>query len=60
MPVKVRYENNVLKPLEKLDLIDGEEVEIEIMNQMQIDKRPTKTISACAPSIQACPALRAP
>jgi predicted DNA-binding antitoxin AbrB/MazE fold protein len=31
MPVKVRYENNVLKPLEKLDLIDGEEVEIEII-----------------------------
>ncbi|MDD2756460.1 MAG: antitoxin family protein [Methanothrix sp.] len=22
MPVKVRYENNVLKPLEKLDLIE--------------------------------------
>lgn len=31
MPAKVRYENNVLKPLEKLDLIDGEEVEIEII-----------------------------
>ncbi|MCK9440624.1 MAG: antitoxin family protein [Methanothrix sp.] len=31
MPVKVRYENNVLKPLAKLDLIDGEEVEIEII-----------------------------
>jgi predicted DNA-binding antitoxin AbrB/MazE fold protein len=31
MPAKVRYENNVLKPLEKLDLIDGEEVEIDII-----------------------------
>ena len=30
MPVKMRYENNVLKPLEKLDLVDGEEVEVEI------------------------------
>ncbi len=30
MPLKAGYENNVLKPLEKLDLIDGEEVEIEI------------------------------
>ncbi len=31
MTVKVRYENNVLMPLEKLDLADGEEVEIEIV-----------------------------
>ena len=31
MPVKARYENNVLKPLGKLDLIEGEEVEIEII-----------------------------
>jgi predicted DNA-binding antitoxin AbrB/MazE fold protein len=31
MPVKARYENNVLKPLEKLDLIEGDEVEIEII-----------------------------
>lgn len=31
MPVKVRYENNVLKPLEKLDLVEGDEVEIEII-----------------------------
>lgn len=31
MTVKVRYENNVLMPLEKLDLADGEEVEIEII-----------------------------
>ena len=31
IPVKVRYENNVLKPLEKLDLTEGDEVEIEII-----------------------------
>lgn len=31
MPVRVRYENNVLKPLEKLDLVEGDEVEIEIV-----------------------------
>jgi predicted DNA-binding antitoxin AbrB/MazE fold protein len=31
MPVKVRYENNVLRPLEKLDLMEGDEVEIEII-----------------------------
>ena len=31
MPVKVRYENNVLKLLEKLDLVEGDEVEIEII-----------------------------
>ena len=31
MPVKVRYENNVLKPLEKLDLVEGDEIEIEIV-----------------------------
>jgi len=30
MPVKARYENNVLKPIEKLDLSEGEVVEIEI------------------------------
>ncbi len=30
MIVKVRYENNVLKPLGKLDLIEGEEVDIEL------------------------------
>lgn len=30
MGVKVIYENNVLKPLEKLDLKDGEVVDIEI------------------------------
>ena len=31
MLVKVRYENNVLKPLEKLDLTEGDVVEIEIV-----------------------------
>jgi len=28
--VKARYENNVLKPLSKLDLKEGEEVDIEL------------------------------
>ncbi|MEL9939453.1 MAG: antitoxin family protein [Ignisphaera sp.] len=28
--VRVRYENGVLKPLEKLDLSEGEEVEVVI------------------------------
>jgi predicted DNA-binding antitoxin AbrB/MazE fold protein len=31
MIVKAVYENNILKPLEKLDLREGAEVEIEIM-----------------------------
>lgn len=31
MPAKERYENDVLKPLEKMDLTDGQEVEIEII-----------------------------
>jgi predicted DNA-binding antitoxin AbrB/MazE fold protein len=31
MPVKTRYEDNVLKPLEKQDSIEGDEVEIEII-----------------------------
>jgi predicted DNA-binding antitoxin AbrB/MazE fold protein len=30
MIVKARYENNVLRPLDKLDLIEGEEVDIEL------------------------------
>jgi predicted DNA-binding antitoxin AbrB/MazE fold protein len=30
MIVKARYEDNVLKPLDKLDLIEGEEIEIEL------------------------------
>ncbi len=28
--MRARYENNVLKPLEKLDLKEGEEVDIEL------------------------------
>ena len=31
MPLKARYENKVLKPLEKLDLTEGDVVEIEIV-----------------------------
>lgn len=31
MKVKAIYKNNALKPLEKLDIVDGEEVEISIM-----------------------------
>jgi predicted DNA-binding antitoxin AbrB/MazE fold protein len=30
MIVKARYEGNVLKPLDKLDLIEGEVVDIEL------------------------------
>ncbi|MGC9445379.1 MAG: antitoxin family protein [Candidatus Methanospirareceae archaeon] len=30
LKVKARYEGSVLKPLEKLDLKEGEEVELEI------------------------------
>ena len=33
--VKARYENNVLKPLEKLDLREGDEVEIEIIRSIR-------------------------
>jgi predicted DNA-binding antitoxin AbrB/MazE fold protein len=32
--VKAKYENNVLKPLEKLALAEGEEVEIEIQTSV--------------------------
>jgi predicted DNA-binding antitoxin AbrB/MazE fold protein len=28
--VKAIFENNVLKPLDKLDLLEGEEIEIEL------------------------------
>ena len=28
--MKARYENNVLRPLDKRDLIEGEEVDIEL------------------------------
>ncbi len=30
MILKAIFENNVLKPLDKLDLLEGEEVEIEL------------------------------
>jgi predicted DNA-binding antitoxin AbrB/MazE fold protein len=33
MIVKARYENNVLKPLDKLEVIEGEEVDIELMKK---------------------------
>ena len=33
MIVKARYENNVLKPLDKLNLREGEEVDIELMEK---------------------------
>jgi len=44
--VKARYENEMLKPLEKLELEEGEEVEIEVKKasveefhgKMRIDK----------------------
>lgn len=32
--IRVRYENGVLKPLEKLDLNEGEEVEIVIRRRL--------------------------
>ncbi len=34
--VRVRYENGVLKPLEKLDLVEGEELEIIIRRIIDI------------------------
>ena len=34
--VRVRYENGVLKPLEKLDLVEGEELEIIIRRRIDI------------------------
>jgi len=34
MKVKARYEGRVLKPLEELDLREGEEVEIEIRKRV--------------------------
>ena len=33
MPVRVRYENGVLKPIDKLDLEEGEEVEIIVVRR---------------------------
>ena len=35
MKIKAIYKNNVLKPLEKLDLKEGEEVEIEVKRSMK-------------------------
>jgi len=35
--VKARYENSVLKPLEKLELGEGEEVEIEVKRALVED-----------------------
>jgi len=35
--VKARYENNVLRPLEKLELGEGEEVEIELKRASVVD-----------------------
>jgi len=34
--IRVRYENGVLKPLEKLDLKEGEELEIIIRRKIDI------------------------
>lgn len=36
--VRARYENGVLKPLEKLDLKEGEEVEIIIMPRVNVKR----------------------
>lgn len=38
MRIKAVYENNVLRPLEKLDLSEGEEIEIEINNAVRKTK----------------------
>ena len=35
MKIKAIYKNNVLKPLEKIDLKEGEEVEIEVKRSMK-------------------------
>ena len=35
MKIKAIYSNNVLKPLERLDLKEGEEVEIEVRRSMK-------------------------
>jgi predicted DNA-binding antitoxin AbrB/MazE fold protein len=35
MRIKAIYKNNVLKPLENLDLKEGEEVEIEVRRSMK-------------------------
>lgn len=38
MLVKAIYENEVLKPLEKLDLKEGEEVEIELRRREKLKR----------------------
>jgi predicted DNA-binding antitoxin AbrB/MazE fold protein len=35
MRIKALYKNNVLKPLKKLDLREGEEMEIEVRRSMK-------------------------
>lgn len=39
MRIKAIYENKVLKPLEKLDLREGEEVEIELKEKTEFGKK---------------------
>ncbi len=39
MRIKAVYENKVLKPLEKLDLREGEEVEIEFKEKTEFGKK---------------------
>ncbi len=34
--VRVKYENGILKPLEKLDLVEGEELEIVIRRKIDV------------------------
>jgi predicted DNA-binding antitoxin AbrB/MazE fold protein len=36
--VKARYENKILKPLEKLELEEGEEVEIELKGREELKR----------------------
>ena len=35
MKIRAVYKNNILKPLEKLDLEEGEEVEIDVRRSMK-------------------------
>ncbi|MFP3909631.1 MAG: antitoxin family protein [Halobacteriota archaeon] len=39
MRIKAIYENKVLKPLQKLDLREGEEVEIELKEKRKFSKK---------------------
>ncbi len=45
MAIRVRYEGGVLKPLEELDLEEGEEVEIIIVGRSRGLSRTIKEIS---------------